>query len=497
MSRKQSITIDGESLALADAAAIAAGAGIVIAPSARKKIEQSRSVVMDVVAAGKPVYGVNTGFGYFANRSIKKEDLRRLQLNLLKSHAAGYGTPLSIPETRLAMALRLNVLVKGYTGVRYELCQALLDLINAEIYPVIPEYGSVGASGDLAPLAHLALPLTGHGEVFYQGKRMPATEALKAAKLKPIQLIEKEGLGLVNGTQIMLCVGGLSLFHALHIVKQADAITALTFEALEASPEPLDPLIHAIRNQPGQIQSAASILAQLTGSSLFDPARPRHRLQDPYSLRCAPQIHGPSRDALHYSSGVIERELNAATDNPLVFTKEHQILSGGNFHGQALALAFDVAAMAVSELANVSERRLELLLNPLMSHLPAFLSPEEGVHSGYMALQYLSASLVNENKVLANPACTDSIPGNVGIEDHVSMGMTSARKLKRIVHNTSVVLAIEMLAAAQAVDLRGTAKLGKGTKKTYKLLRSFVPRLTEDRIVSDDVTKAVEAFGSL
>lgn len=486
------IILDGDNLTMEKAAAIAAGADVSIAASAKNRIQNSRAFVTDVLKAGKPIYGVNTGFGFFANQAIDKSQLEQLQLNLIKSHAAGYGAPLSIPETRLAMALRLNVLVKGYTGVRYELCQALLNLIKADIYPVIPEYGSVGASGDLAPLAHLALPLIGLGEVFYKGKRMAAAQALKAAKLKPIKLAEKEGLGLVNGTQIMLSVGGLSLHAAQQLLVNADKIAALTFEAWEGNPAALNPLIHDLRGQTGQIQSAKSILKELKGSYLFDPKRKHHHLQDPYSLRCAPQIHGPSYDAINYAMQIVERELNAGTDNPLVFPDEREILSGGNFHGQALALAFDFAAMAVAEIGNVSERRLELLLNPAMSRLPAFLSPKDGLHSGYMAVQYLSASLVNENKVLANPACTDSIPGNVGIEDHVSMGMTSARKLKKIVHNTRAILAIEMLAAGQAIDLRkATGKLGKGTKKTYDLLRTHVPPLTEDRIVSDDVQKAI------
>jgi len=330
---------------------------------------------------------------------------------------------------------------------------------------------------------------------------MAAAQALKAAKIKPIKLEAKEGLGLINGTQVMLSVGGLSLAHAQQILVNADKIAALSFEALEGLPDALNPLIHHARGQPGQIHSAKALLNELKGSYLFDPNCPhlkRRRVQDPYSLRCAPQIHGPSYDAIQYAIQVIERELNSATDNPLVFMETGQILSGGNFHGQALALAFDIASMALSEIANVSERRLELLLNPHMSFLPTSLSPQEGLHSGYMAIQYLSASLVNENKLLANPSCTDSIPGNVGMEDHVSMGMTSARKLKRIVSNTRVVLAIEMLAAAQAVDLRGVAPMiGKGTKKTYAVLRSFVAPLTEDRIVSYDVDQAVAAFGEL
>lgn len=491
------IILNGNDLTLQNIEEIAAGVDVSIEETAEMKIKEGRRLVAEVVQSGKPVYGVNTGFGYFANRSIDHEKLQELQVNLLKSHAAGYGNPLSIPETRLAMVLRLNVLVKGYTGVRFELCQALLDLIKAKIYPVIPEYGSVGASGDLAPLAHLALPIIGEGEVFYQDCRMPAIRALKAAGIKPLVLAEKEGLGLVNGTQIMLSVGGLALVEAVKLLTKADKITAVTYEAMGGSIDALNPLIHEVRGQTGQIKSAKKILEQLEGSYLFEPGRKRARLQDSYSMRCAPQIHGPSYDAIEYACRVIEKELNAGTDNPLVFPESEQILSGGNFHGQALAFAFDIASMAVSELSNVSERRLELLLNPHMSGLPAFLSPGEGIQSGYMAVQYLSASIVNENKLLANPSCTDSIPGNVGVEDHVSMGMTSARKLRKLVQNAKVVLAVELLAAVQAVDLQGVEKMGSGTKKTYEEIRSRVPKLLKDRFISEDVNKAAAALENI
>ncbi len=491
------VLINGQSLTLDKMVAIAEGAEIVLSPFVKKKIEAGAAYVKKVVKQSKPVYGVNTGFGFFANERISKRDLKKLQLNLIKSHAAGYGKPLTIPETRLAMALRLNVLVKGYTGVRLDLCRALFALIKANIFPIIPEYGSVGASGDLAPLAHLALPLVGLGLVQYRGDVIPAIEALEDAGLSPIELSEKEGLGLVNGTQIMLAVGGLALAQARKVLQKADKITALTFEAMQASVDPLNPLIHELRQHPGQVASAHAILAELEGSYLLNPTTPHLRVQDPYSLRCAPQIHGPSRDAVAYACHVVEVEANAATDNPLVFAEERKILSGGNFHGQPLALAYDIAAMGLAEIGNISERRLELMLNPNISQLPAFLSPHEGLQSGYMASQYLSASLVNEDKILANPACTDSIPGNVGIEDHVSMGMTSARKLKHIVENISAILSIEMLAAAQAVDLREMSPLGYGTSKTYQKLRASVPTLKKDRIVSEDIAKAVEVFKNL
>ena len=497
MNNKQTgnvVLLDGNSLTLERAEKIASGATLVIPPSVKKRMELSQTFVKKLADSSEPIYGVNTGFGFFANKRIDKKQRVNLQLNLLKSHAAGYGEPLSIEETRLAMALRINVLVKGYTGTRYELCEGLLNLIKANIYPVIPEYGSVGASGDLAPLAHLALPLTGNGMVHYKGKIIPASEALDLAKLKPIRLIEKEGLGLINGTQIMLAVGGLALAHARKYLGIANKIAALSYEAMTASPDALHPLIHQIRGQPGQIEVAELVLKELEDSYLFGDKTVYPRVQDPYSLRCVPQIHGPSLDAINYACHAIEIELNAVTDNPLVFAEQRYILSGGNFHGQVLALAFDFASMALSEIGNVSERRLELLLNPHLSGLPAFLSPNEGIYSGYMAIQYLSASLVNENKLLANPSCTDSIPGNVGIEDHVSMGMTSARKLKRIASNIRAILAAEMVAAAQAIDMRKVKPLGQGTRKTYQNIRSVVPKLTKDRIVSEDINKIVSIF---
>jgi len=458
------IRLDGESLTLGDISRIASGEKITITTTSKKKVLAGRKIVQNAIKCGKPVYGVNTGFGFLAKERIDQNDLLTLQSNLLKSHAAGWGPPLSISETRLAMTLRLNILLKGNTGVRYELCQALLKLIQAEIYSIIPEYGSVGASGDLAPLAHLALPLMGQGKVIYRGKAITAKTALSLAGLKPFQLAEKEGLGLINGTQIMLAVGSLALVSSKILLRQADTITALTCEALQSSLEPFHSSIHQARQQKGQIASAKMIWKALQGSYLHKTKHPR--LQDPYSIRCAPQIHGPSHDAVAYASRVIEAELNAATDNPLVLGSK--ILSGGNFHGQALGMAYDFAAMAMAEIGNVSERRLEILLNPSLSNgLPAFLSPKEGLHSGYMALQYLSASLVNENKLLANPSCTDSIPGNAGTEDHVSMGMTSARKLKQVVKNTRTILAIEALCAAQGIDLRGIEQLGKGTAILY------------------------------
>lgn len=485
------VEIDGKNLTLSDAQKIASGSSVELGPDTRETLKKSQDLVEKMSLSSEPIYGVNTGFGYLANQKISPAQEKQLQRNILVSHASGYGNPLSQEETRLAMALRLNVLLKGPSGVHYALCEAFRDLINAEIYPIIPEYGSVGASGDLAPLAHLALPLIGQGTVRYKNKEMPAAEALKLAGLKPYELQKKEGLALVNGTQIMLSVGGLALLQAIELLDLADQITALSYEALMGSPKALDPLIHLARGQKGQIESAENILKALEGSYILNDNHVPVRVQDPYSLRCAPQIHGASRDSIRHSKEVIERELNASTDNPLVFPSEEKILSGGNFHGQCLAMAFDIAAMAVAEIGNVSERRLELLLNPQMSGLSAFLVPEEGINSGYMAAQYLSASIVNENKLLANPSCTDSIPGNVGIEDHVSMGMTSARKLRKLVNNLRVVLAVELTAACQAIDLRQQKVLGKETCELYNKIRTEITELKEDRIISEDIKTAV------
>lgn len=484
------VLLDGKDLPLKKAIEISKGAPIALCLTVRKKIEESRELVKNLAYDDQPYYGINTGFGYLANKKISKEDLHHLQHNIITSHASGWGEPIGIPETRLSMALRLNVLVKGYTGVRFELCTALQNLINAEVYPIIPKYGSVGASGDLAPLAHLALPLIGRGNVLYKGKKMSALEALELAGLKPISLVEKEGLSLVNGTQVMLGIGSIALQKALNLVEHAEIITALTYEALDGHLAPLQPQLHEVRLQIGQITSAKKILKALEGSYLHDTSIPRSRVQDPYSMRCAPQVHGASRDALNYSKTIIERELNAVTDNPLVFTEEGAVISGGNFHGQPLAFAFDIASMAMAEIANISERRLELLLNPNTNKLSPFLTTDPGVDSGHMAAQYLCASLVNENKLLANPACTDSIPGNVGIEDHVSMGMTSARKFQSIVENTITVLSAEALSAVQAIDLGKKTKLGKETQILYSSIRSHIPPWAPERILANDIEKA-------
>lgn len=493
----RTITLDGEQLTLDNAILIAKGAKVAIAKSSIGRLEQSRAIV-EAKAVGKAaVYGVNTGFGWLANKRIPEKELKKLQRNILLSHACGLGDFLSIPETRLAMALRLNVLLKGYTGVRLILCQSLCDLINAEIYPLIPEFGSLGASGDLVPLAHLALPLIGEGEVIYKGKRMPSAKALKIAGLKPLVLEAKEGLSLVNGTQIMLAVGGLAISQILRLMVMADLIAALSYEGARAHIDALHPTIHRLRGQVGQCVSAKTLLDALEGSYLFSVNLERQRVQDPYSLRCAPQVHGASRDMIEYAARVVEIELNAATDNPLVELTDERLLSGGNFHGQPLAMAFDGTAMAVSEYGSLSERRIEVHFNPHLSGLPAFLTPDVGVNSGLMMLQNTASSYVNENRLLANPSCTDSIPVNVGIEDHVSMGMTSARKLKKIVANTKAILALEMVVAAQAVDLRQGVQLGKTTQVIYDRIRKEIKPLQDDRKMYPDLVTALKIMDEL
>jgi histidine ammonia-lyase len=497
MIQKNTVTLTGEHLSLAEGEIIARGAPVLIESKSLEKVQASRNYIKDLNTINTAVYGVNTGFGFLAQEKIAPNELEELQLNLLKSHAAGYGPPLSIPQTRLAMALRLNVLLKGHSGTSGRLCKKLAEFINKKIHPVIPSYGSVGASGDLAPLAHLALPLTGHGFVHDGDIQRPALEVLKEKNITPHTLEIKEGLTLINGTQVMGAIGGLAIAEGFRLLEIADQITALSFEGLGAAPSVLDPKIHLARGQKGQILSASRIRKNLEGSYLYKNNHKPSRVQDPYSLRCAPQVHGSTNDTLFYAVEIIEREFNAATDNPLVFCKDKQILSGGNFHGQPLALIYDFSAIALAEIASISERRLELLLNPHFSHLNAFLSKKPGLHSGYMAAQYLSASLVNENKILSHPASTDSIPGNIGIEDHVSMGMTSARKLVTITEHLKTVLAIELLAAAQAVDLRKSTPLGKGSSKLYKALRKKVPTLEGDRMVSVEIDQARTVLSNL
>jgi len=467
------------------------GAKVVLSEELKEKINQSRQLVEKMIEQKRVVYGITTGFGKFATVTIGPEDTRALQHNLIVSHAVGVGKPLPEETVRAMMLLRAYSLSRGYSGIRLTTIQALLDALNAGIHSVVPEKGSLGSSGDLAPLSHMILPLLGLGEAFYKGKRISGQEALQAVGLKPIVLEAKEGLALNNGTQCMTAVAALVIADGEKLVHAADIIAALTMEALNGMPSAFDPRIHQIRNHPGQIETATTMLNLLEGSEYTAP-KDHPRVQDAYALRCIAQVHGPIKEALAYAKQVVEREINGVTDNPLIFLDTEEAISGGNFHGEPIALALDFLGIAFSELANIAERRLERLVNPALSNgLPAFLTTRGGVNSGFMIVQYSAAALVSENKILAHPASVDSIPSSANQEDHVSMGTIAARKAAQIVDHATHVLAMELLAACQGIDLRGPKRLGKGTEPTYRKLRNRVAMLEEDRVMYQDIDAAV------
>ena len=452
-----------------------------------KKMRLSREYVEKLLREKRIVYGLTTGFGKFSDTYISAEDAKRMQLNLIRSHACGIGKPLTVEAVRATMLLRVGALSLGYSGIRPGVVQLLAEMLNAGVTPVIPEQGSLGASGDLAPLSHLALVLVGEGEAYYLGERLPGSEAMAKAGLQPIALEAKEGLALINGTQVMTGIGALACFDAVNLARWADCAAALTAEALRGIRDAFEPLTHAIRPHAGQGQSAGNIRRLTSGSGLMT-SQGQLRVQDAYSIRCAPQVHGASRDALRYIGEKLEIEMNSATDNPLIFAAEDRVISGGNFHGQPIALAMDHLSISSSELANISERRIERLVNPhLNEQLPPFLAKDGGVQSGFMIAQYTAAAVVSENKSLAHPASVDSIPSSGNQEDHVSMGTIAARKACQIVRNAYSVLAIELLCAAQAVDFRGPELLGKGTKWIYDRCREHVGFVDEDRVLSNDI----------
>src|SRR5262252_2825312 len=445
-------------------------------------------------------YGVNTGFGRFVAVAIPDEQTRELQLRLLRSHACGVGEPYPDEVVRAAMALRANALAKGRSGARPELVELLLDCLDRGLLPVVPSRGSVGASGDLAPLAHLALPLVGEGEAWFDGERLPGAEALARAGLEPVRLAAKEGLSLVNGTQFMAATLALGLVRARRLARVADVACALSVEALQGSRTSFLPQIHELRPLRGQTVAAANVLRLLEGSAIIEAHRWCDKVQDAYSLRCAPQVHGACRDLLEYAEYTVGVELNAATDNPLVLVEDELLVSNGNFHGQPLAFALDALAMAVSELANISERRVERLVNPSLSGgLPAFLTPDGGLNSGFMIPQYVAASLVSENKALCHPASVDSIPTSAGQEDHVSMGNASGLKAWQVLANVERALAIELLAGAQGVEFLAPLLPGAGAQATRAAVRSHSERLREDRSLSEDIERVASAVrdGSL
>lgn len=462
------------------------GAKVSLSPLAEENIRKSRRVVDALVRDSKVVYGVTTGFGMFSETFIEKQFTNSLQKNLIVSHAVGAGNNFPDEVVRAAMALRVNNFAKGYSGIRYETVKTLIDMLNAGVTPVVPEKGSLGASGDLVPLAHMVLPLLGLGQARYKGETLSGAEAMKAAGIPMQELTQKEGLALINGTQFMTAVGALAVYDAIELLKVADIAAAMSFEAQNGITDALDERMHAIRPHKGQLDSARLVAALLKNSKNVTK-QGEVRVQDAYSLRCTPQVHGASKDAVNYVKSKVEIEINSVTDNPVVFSDSGEAISGGNFHGQPVALAFDFLGIALAEIADVAERRIERMVNSALSGLPSFLVEHGGVNSGFMIVQYTAAALVSENKVLAHPASVDSIPSSANQEDHVSMGTIAARKAGEILKNVRRVLAIELMCACQAIDLRGDKGLGVGTQAAYDCVRRVVPFLTEDRPLYGDI----------
>ncbi|HEY1403541.1 MAG TPA: histidine ammonia-lyase, partial [Pyrinomonadaceae bacterium] len=486
------IELNGQSLSLEQIAEVARGAEHVrLGAAARARVEASRAVVERIVEEGRVVYGVNTGFGKLSDYSIPREELRELQLNLVRSHSCGVGSPLGMDETRAMMLLRANVLALGYSGARTLVVETLIEMLERGVVPVVPEKGSVGASGDLAPLAHLALAVIGEGESFYEGTRMSGAEALARAGIRPIELEAKEGLALLNGTQALAAVGALALRRAEQLARAADVAGAMSLEALRGTPAAFDARLHNARPHPGQMAAAAHLRELLSESEIRESHIENDpRVQDAYSLRCMPQVHGAARDCFRHARAAVEIETGAATDNPLVFADTAELISGGNFHGAPLALQFDYSAIALTHLMNICERRIERLVNPDMNEgLPPFLTAHPGTSSGFMIAQVSAVALLNEMKVLAHPATTDNLPTSAGKEDHVSMGMTAALKLRAMASNAEYVLAIELLAAAEGLEYRAPLKPGLGVRRAYEIVRAHAPRLTRDRPLSPDIER--------
>ena len=489
------LQLDGRSLTLDDVERVAftgkGGVEITLAPDARTRIAASRAIVDEAIASGRVIYGITTGFGALADVVIPADRVRDLQINLLRSHAAGVGTELPIADVRAITLLRANVLAAGYSGVRVALVERLIDLLNAGVHAVIPGRGSVGASGDLAPLSHLALVLVGEGEAWFDGERLPGGEALHRAGLDALTLEAKEGLALVNGTQVQTGIGTLTLLAAERALDTAEVAGAMSLEALRGTPDAFDEAIQRVRPQPGQVTSARLLRAVLADSEIRESHRHGDpRVQDAYSIRCMPQVHGAARQGLAYAKAVLETEINSVTDNPLIFADEGRILSGGNFHGQPVAQALDLGAIACADLASMSERRIARLVDPALSGLPAFLTEDPGVNSGLMMAQIVAAALVAEIKLKAIPASTDSIPTDANREDHVSMGVGAALKFRDAVDILETVLALELITAAQGLEFLRPLKPGIGVDQARHRLRERVPRLGRDRELGPDIRAA-------
>ena len=486
------VVINGSNLSIDQVVAVSrAYDQVEIAREAHQNMSRSRSVIESILAEKKAVYGVNTGFGQLNNVSISEDDLDLLQYNLVVSCCTGVGEPFPEEVVRAMLLLRANSLAAGNSGVRPLIVETMVEMLNKKVHPLVPQKGSVGASGDLAPLSHLALVLLGRGEAYYEGQLLPGGEAMKRAGIAVVVLKAKEGLSLCNGTQAMTALGVLAVHDAIKLAYHADIFGALSAEALEAVQMAFDPKIHAIRPHPGQIETAANMRDLLKGSEIL--ANPSHnRVQDAYSLRCIPQVHGASKDAIKYVQKVIETEINAVTDNPLVFSDTGEVLSGGNFHGQPVALVMDFLAIALAELANISQLRTERLTNPALSMgLPAFLVEKSGLNDGFMVAQYTAASLVSENKILAHPASVDSIPTSANQEDHVSMGTIAARKCREVLENVRYVLAIEAICACQGIDFR-KKKPSPKLQRVYKIIRNKVSYLEADREMHTDFAEVVK-----
>jgi histidine ammonia-lyase len=481
------LLLDGERLTLNDVERVARhGETAALDPAARSKVEAARRVIEAALSAERPIYGVSTGFGPLSDVFVGPADREALQRNLLRSHAIGIGEPIGEAETRATILLRANVLAKGYSGVRPEIIDLLCELLNRNVHPIIPERGSVGASGDLAPLAHLALVLIGEGEARFHGERLPGGEALRRADLAPLTLKAKEGLALINGTCGMTGIGVLALNRAGRLLTLADVAGAMTLEALRGSQVPFDDRLQAVRPHPGQAASAQNLRRLLRDSEVMVSHKDCGKIQDSYTLRCMPQVHGGARDALAFARDVLSRELNAATDNPLIFAHSGDILSGGNFHGHPVALALDSLAVALASLCGISERRIERLVNPQLSELPPFLVKSSGLHSGFMVAQISAASLVSEAKILASPASVDSIPTSGSKEDFVSMGWLAAVKAGQIVERLAAILALEFLCAAQGLDFLRPLRPGQGVLRAHEVIRNHIPHLEEDRVLRRD-----------
>jgi histidine ammonia-lyase len=493
----KTISLGFDGMTLEDLVKIARqGTHVKLTEGSRQRLRDTRQLIDNWVEEERTIYGITTGFGALSDVVISKQDTRKLQENILMSHAAGVGDPLDEQSVRAIMALRIKDLARGHSGIRLETVEHLVALLNWGVCPLIPQKGSVGASGDLAPLAHLALVLVGLGEAMYKGQKMSGRQVLSKCGLKPIELDAGEGLALVNGTQVMTAIGGLATYDAINLSKMTDIAAAMSLEVLMGSRTEFNRRIHQIRPHPGQGHAADNMERLVQNSEIITSHKDCGRVQDAYTLRCSPQVHGATKDAVNYCRNVVETEMNSSTNNPLIYAEEQDFLLGGNFHGQPVALALDFLTMAVSELANISERRIERLVNPMLSGLPAFLVGDGGLNSGFMIAQYTAAALVSENKVLCHPASVDSIPTSANKEDHVSMGTISARQCLDVIRNAEDVIAIELLCGAQALDLFTNLKPGEGTLAAYQVIRETIPHLDCDRILSHDIAAMKELMRS-